>query len=357
MGEFRQRGHIERVTHLPGHGWQLGIVAILGIQILLVLLIFKKASTTITEFAAVDTGTPVHGDIAIDRHLTTDAPPFQGQTAAPFHIAGNPDNLVRRGGDNDVAPGIHVAGDGRRSVQGHGAGRPYIAPNWRIAVEHYIGLVTDGRHLGILLNVGAAIFALARIVAVDKTATGEAEPFACHHRILKDEIAGLALEGKQRIKAGISLQIAAMALQRQLAPGGGIQLIYAEAAARHGPFALAWHLLHQLSPLYPWFSAKGLMQGSITLVHPLFGTELCIDLLVKIAAQASLQLVLLNAGKHQQTRQQAHHQHHQQYGSPLPLQSLVHPAPPAVALAPDVDNAAAQTALRRATCTSTPGAR
>ena len=148
-----------------------------------------------------------------------------------------------------------------------------------------------------------------------------------------------------------------MALQRQLAAGGGIQLIDAEAAARHGPFPLAWHLLHQLSPLYPRFGAKRLMQGAITVVHPLLGTELRIDLLVKIAAQASLQLVLLNAGKHQQTRQQAHHQHHQQYGSPLPLQSLVHPAPPAVALAPDVANAAAQTALRRATCTSTPGAR
>jgi len=319
MGSVAGRGHIERVTHLPGHGWQLGVGAVLGIQIFLVLLIFKKTSATIIELAAVDAGAPIHGDITVDRNLTTDAPPFQGQTAAPFHIAGDPDNLVRRGGDNDVAPGIHVAGDGGRSVQGHGARRPYIAPNWRIAVEHYIGLVTDSRHLGILLNVGAAIFALARIVAVDKTATGEAQPFTRHHRILKDEIAGLALESKQRVEAGIALQIAAMALQRQLAAGGGIQLIDAEAAARHGSFALAWHLLHQLSPLYPWFSAKGLMQGSITLVHPLFGTELCIDLLVKIAAQASLQLVLLNAGKHQQTRQQAHYQHHQQYGSPLPL--------------------------------------
>ncbi len=79
-----------------------------------------------------------------------------------------------------------------------------------------------------------------------------------------------------------------MALQRQLAAGGGIQLIDAEAAARHGPFTIAWHLLHQLSPLYPRFGAKRLMQGAITLVHPLLGTELRIDLLVKIAAQASL---------------------------------------------------------------------
>ncbi len=148
-----------------------------------------------------------------------------------------------------------------------------------------------------------------------------------------------------------------MALQRQFAACRSIQLIDAKAAASHGPFPLAWHLLHQLIPLYPWFGAERLMQGAITVVHPLLGTELCIDLLVKIAAQAGLQLVLLNAGKHQQARQQAHHQHHQQYGSSLPLQSLVHPAPLAVALAPDVANAAAQTALRRATCTSTPGAR
>ncbi len=198
-----------------------------------------------------------------------------------------------------------------------------------MAIEHHIGLVADRRHAGILVDIAATIAALARIITVDKPTAGEAEPLAGDHRILEDQVAGLAPEGKQGIETGAPLQKMATAIERQGVSHRLRRFVDLIVAAILYPVTPIGYGPDQRGPLAAWRLLKGGPQGSVTLVHPLFGTELGINLLVKIAAEPGLYLVVLDAGQHQQAREQAEHQHYQQHDPPLSLQSLVHPAPPA----------------------------
>ncbi len=115
VGELRRAGerrHVEGITHLTRHWRQLGMLAILGLQILLVFCIVEAAHPAIVELAAVDAGAPAHGHIAVHRHRAGYPSSLQGEVAAPLQVAIHPYYLVGGRGDGDIAPRGQAAGDG-----------------------------------------------------------------------------------------------------------------------------------------------------------------------------------------------------------------------------------------------------
>ncbi len=104
---FGQRGHIERVTHLSGHRWQLGIIAILGIQILLMLGIKECPVPTIVQLVASNACAMTHRNITIDRNSSGNMPPLQGKISTPVYAALNPDDPIR-GRNGDIAASKYI---------------------------------------------------------------------------------------------------------------------------------------------------------------------------------------------------------------------------------------------------------